>query len=155
MATLTISSPCGMPYENGSHQSPVLTAYYFGGMYEVTGNDAKKYYSFAGQTAAARATKWYRGHLCQRNINKSSALFALRRREGNRGQISQTDYGYIGQRNLDSGIGLMDYRARFYSPCIMQFVQPDTLIPNPSNPQNWNRVLCEELPLTLMIQQGM
>jgi RHS repeat-associated protein len=55
------------------------------------------------------------------------------------GNISQTDYGYTGQRNLDSGIGLMDYKARFYSPYINRFIQPDTLIPDPSNPQNWNR----------------
>jgi RHS repeat-associated protein len=35
--------------------------------------------------------------------------------------------------------GIMDYKARFYSPCIMQFIQPDTIIPDPSNPQMWNR----------------
>ena len=35
--------------------------------------------------------------------------------------------------------GIMDYKARFYSPCIMQFHQPDTLIPEPYNPQSYNR----------------
>ncbi len=39
-----------------------------------------------------------------------------------------TDYGYTGQRNLDPEIGLMDYKARFYSPYINRFIQPDTLI---------------------------
>lgn len=53
--------------------------------------------------------------------------------------ISQTDYGYTGQRNLDESIGLMDYKARFYSPYLNRFIQPDTLIPDPSNPQAWNR----------------
>jgi uncharacterized protein RhaS with RHS repeats len=38
----------------------------------------------------------------------------------NAGNITQTDYGYTGQRNLDSGIGLMDYKARFYSPCLRE-----------------------------------
>jgi hypothetical protein len=33
----------------------------------------------------------------------------------------------------------MDYRARFYSPLLNRFIQPDTLVPSPSNPQAWNR----------------
>jgi RHS repeat-associated protein len=53
--------------------------------------------------------------------------------------ISQTDYGYTGQRNLDSGIGLMDYKARFYSPYLNRFIQPDTIVPDLANPQAWNR----------------
>ncbi len=35
--------------------------------------------------------------------------------------------------------GLMDYKARFYSSYINRFLQPDTIIPDPSNPQAWNR----------------
>jgi hypothetical protein len=33
----------------------------------------------------------------------------------------------------------MDYKARFYDPYINRFIQPDTLVPNPTNPQSWNR----------------
>ncbi len=33
----------------------------------------------------------------------------------------------------------MDYRARFYSQSLGRFIQPDTIIPNPSSPQSWNR----------------
>jgi len=50
-----------------------------------------------------------------------------------------TDYGYTGQRNLDEDIGLMDYKARFYSPVLNRFIQPDSIVPNPANPQAWNR----------------
>jgi RHS repeat-associated protein len=51
-----------------------------------------------------------------------------------------TDYTYTGQRTLDPGMGgLMDYKARFYSPLLGRFTQPDTLIPDPLNPQAWNR----------------
>jgi len=50
-----------------------------------------------------------------------------------------TDYGYTGQRNLDDDLGLMDYKARFYSPVLNRFIQPDTIVPNPMNPQAWNR----------------
>jgi len=51
-----------------------------------------------------------------------------------------TDFGYTGQRQLDAGMGgLMDYKARFYSPALGRFAQPDSLIPDPANPQAWNR----------------
>ena len=51
-----------------------------------------------------------------------------------------TDFGYTGQRQLDAGMGgLMDYKARFYSPMLGRFIQPDTIIPGAANPQNWNR----------------
>ncbi len=40
-----------------------------------------------------------------------------------------------GQRDL--GMGLMDYHARFYSPGINQFTQPDSIISSPANPQRW------------------
>jgi RHS repeat-associated protein len=57
------------------------------------------------------------------------------------GTISQTDLGYTGQRNLDAqggafALGLMDYRARFYSH-LGRFVQPDTI--TPGGPQGLNR----------------
>gem|GEM_PF-5527920 len=51
-----------------------------------------------------------------------------------------TDFGYTGQRQLDAGMGgLMDYKARFYSPILGRFIQPDTIIPVAANPQSWNR----------------
>jgi RHS repeat-associated protein len=35
--------------------------------------------------------------------------------------------------------GLMDYRARFFSPALGRFLQPDSIIPDQTNPQAWNR----------------
>jgi len=40
---------------------------------------------------------------------------------------------------LDEDIGLMDYKARFYSPVLNRFIQPDSIVPDPTNPQAWNR----------------
>jgi RHS repeat-associated protein len=37
------------------------------------------------------------------------------------------------------GMGLMDYRARFYSPYITHFNQSDSIVPDPYNPQAYNR----------------
>ena len=49
-----------------------------------------------------------------------------------------TDIGYTGQRNYGD-FGLMDYNARFYSPSLGRFVQPDTIIPSLGNNQAWDR----------------
>lgn len=35
--------------------------------------------------------------------------------------------------------GLMDYDARAYDPYLNRWTQPDTIIPDPYNPQSWNR----------------
>ncbi len=53
-------------------------------------------------------------------------------------QFPITDLGYTGQRALDPGMGgLMDYHARFYSPTLGRFTQPDTITPD--GPQGLNR----------------
>lgn len=52
--------------------------------------------------------------------------------------VISTDFTYTGQRNLPN-TGLMDYKARFYSPALGRFIQSDTLIPGVANPQSWNR----------------
>ncbi|MFZ3080680.1 MAG: RHS repeat-associated core domain-containing protein [Bellilinea sp.] len=51
---------------------------------------------------------------------------------------TSTDYRYTGQRE-ESELGLYYYVARFYDPSIMQFNQPDSLIPDPYNPLDWDR----------------
>ena len=36
-------------------------------------------------------------------------------------------------------LGLVDYNARFYSPALGRFIQPDTIIPSLTHNQAWNR----------------
>jgi len=49
-----------------------------------------------------------------------------------------TSYNFTGQR-LDKQTGLLYYGARYYDPALMRFIQPDTLVPDPANPQSLNR----------------
>ncbi len=48
-----------------------------------------------------------------------------------------TPYRYTGQRQ--AATGLYFYGARWYDPAIGRFIQPDTLVPDPANPQSLNR----------------
>ncbi|MCO6452039.1 MAG: RHS repeat-associated core domain-containing protein [Caldilineales bacterium] len=62
---------------------------------------------------------------------------------------TQTQYRYSGQR-LEAGVGapspasgldrgLYFYGARWYDASLARFVQPDTIVPEPGNPQSLNR----------------
>ena len=50
-----------------------------------------------------------------------------------------TKYTYTGQYSNRSDFGLMNYNARWYDPALGRFAQADTLIPQPSDPQSWDR----------------
>lgn len=49
-----------------------------------------------------------------------------------------TPYHYTGQRE-ESSFGLYFYNARWYDPYLNHFTQPDSIVPDPYNPQDWNR----------------
>ena len=49
-----------------------------------------------------------------------------------------TDYKYTGQRE-ESEIGLYYYVPRFYDPYLNRFVQADSIVPNQTKPQAWDR----------------
>ncbi|RIK33445.1 MAG: hypothetical protein DCC55_34920, partial [Chloroflexi bacterium] len=51
-----------------------------------------------------------------------------------------TDFGFTGQRD-ESSFGLMDFNARYYSSRLGMFIQPDTIIPDPTQGYDWNRFL--------------
>ncbi|HBA92113.1 MAG TPA: hypothetical protein DCZ08_10335 [Anaerolineaceae bacterium] len=49
-----------------------------------------------------------------------------------------TDYRYTGQRS-EAEIGLYYYVARFYDPVLGRFISADSIVPEPYNPQDWDR----------------
>jgi RHS repeat-associated protein len=40
---------------------------------------------------------------------------------------------------FDSSTGLYFYNARYYDPALGRFIQPDSIVPEPGNPQSFNR----------------
>jgi len=55
-------------------------------------------------------------------------------------------YRYTGQRWEDA-IGLYFYKARWYDPARRRFIQPDSIVPEPGNPQALNRTPLFNQPL--------
>ena len=49
-----------------------------------------------------------------------------------------TDYTFTGQK-VDASAGLMYYGARYYDAAMGRFIQPDSVVPQPGNPQSLNR----------------
>jgi len=59
-------------------------------------------------------------------------------RPGLAGTGLPTDRRFTGQRE-EASLGFYDYGARQYDPALGRFLQADTLVPNPGNPQSLNR----------------
>jgi len=56
---------------------------------------------------------------------------------------------------LDDNTGLYYYNARYYDPEIGRFISPDTIVPNPANPQSLNRYsYCLNNPLKYIDPSG-
>jgi len=51
----------------------------------------------------------------------------------------QSVFGYTGEQTDPTGLVFL--RARYYSPYLNRFISPDTIIPNPTQSQSWNRYL--------------
>lgn len=67
--------------------------------------------------------------------------------------VMPTDRLYTGQRWED--LGLYDYGARMYSPRLARWVSADTMVPDPLNPQSFNRyAYVYNRPLVYIDQEG-
>jgi RHS repeat-associated protein len=65
-----------------------------------------------------------------------------------------TDYRFTGQR-FEAGLGIYAMGARWYDPYINRFLSPDTIIPDPANPQSFNRYMyCLGNPLAFVDPTG-
>jgi len=129
------------------------TSYFMGGQYELKDGAVKKYYSIAGMTVATQDASGLQYLLTDHlgstvAVTNSSGTLTSQQRYLPFGEartipnspILGTDFTYTGQRKLDDGMGgIMDYKARFYSPALGRFLQPDSIIPDQFNPQSWNR----------------
>jgi len=69
--------------------------------------------------------------------------------------LQKTTYRFTGQRYGPGGGGLYDYGARWYDSYLNRWIQPDTIIPDPGNPQDLNRyAYCRNNPLKYIDPTG-
>jgi RHS repeat-associated protein len=116
---------------------------------EVSVAGVTKYYAFGGGRVAMRTPDGvfylHPDHLGSTSL-ATTAAGAVHSRQGYypygetryAAGTLPTDFGFTGQRN-DATIGLYDYHARWYDPFIGRFISADTIVPNPGNPQDFNR----------------
>ncbi len=130
-----------------------VTTYYPGRHYnkEVNGTTERtqKFYQAAGQTIAVRTNgdlKWILSdHLGSTSVtanangtwNSELRYTPYGETRYNSG-LTPSDYRYTGQLQ-QAELGLYYYVARWYDPYLNQFIQPDTIVPDPYSPQDWNR----------------
>jgi RHS repeat-associated protein len=64
-----------------------------------------------------------------------------------------SSYGFTGE--WADSTGLLHLRARYYSPYLNQFIQPDPILPDPYVPADWNRyIYARNNPANLMDPSG-
>ncbi|MBK6713503.1 MAG: peptidoglycan DD-metalloendopeptidase family protein [Chloroflexi bacterium] len=112
-------------------------------------------YSLAGQAIATRVNGDPEGHdglyyLYSDHLGSASALVTSGGQKVNEtrylpfggyrsgGPNAITDRGFTGQKeNME--LGLLYYNARYYAPGLGRFLSADSIVPNPTNPQSYNR----------------
>ncbi len=126
------------------------TTVFLGDVVEIDPAGAHTRYIFAGnQRIAARVGSTYRyyhsDHLGSTSIVTDDAGAIIERAEyapygklTNHSGSANVAHKFTGQRS-DSNTGLYFYHARYYDPQIGRFIQPDSIVQDPSDPQTLNR----------------
>jgi RHS repeat-associated protein len=125
---------------------------YVGGLYEVdktssgTVTKTTVYYPLAG-AMRMNGTLYYmlKDHLgsasvltdASGNVLGENRYYAFGETRLSTGTIL-TDKLFTGQRAM-TDLGIYHYQSRFYSPKLGRFLSADTIVPNPANPQDYNR----------------
>jgi len=128
-----------------------LTTVYIGDYYEwrndSTTTTQVKYYYANGQRIAMRSNgtlTWLLGdHLGSTTITaEANGTLATEQKYTAWGQTRSgsvtTDRQYTGQIS-EAQLGIYFYNARYYDPYLNHWTQPDTIVPDPYNPQDWDR----------------
>jgi len=126
-----------------------VTTTYIGKVYECVGGSCSKYI-FAGGTRvamknAANTYYYHQDHLGSSSIITDSSCAKVEEIYyypfgGTRIDTGSTDLNHkYTSQELDSETGFYYYNARYYDPELGRFISPDPIVPDPTNPQAFNR----------------
>ena len=126
------------------------TTYFVGAHYEVANGVVTKYY-YAGSQRIAMRTNGTLNYLLGDHLGSTSlttdanGYLVSEMRYKAWGEVryasgtTSTKYQYTGQASYEADFGLYYYGARWYDFYLNHFTQPDTIVPDPYNPQDWDR----------------
>jgi RHS repeat-associated protein len=129
----------------------LTTTYYVGDHFERVNGITNAYYCHAGQRIAMRQGNTLYWLLTDYLGSTSTLIAATSTLTGELrykaygdaryawGITTTTKYHFTGQRE-ESIIGLYFYNTRWYDAALGRFVQTDSVVPSPGNPQNLNRL---------------
>lgn len=109
-----------------------ITKHYYAGAMQVAVRDSTLYFILVDHLGSPVVTTYSGG---SRTADLKYLPYGLDRYEYG---TQRTDYRFTSQRVEDS-VDLYFYGARWYDPVVGRFLQPDTIIPEPGNPQALNR----------------
>jgi RHS repeat-associated protein len=123
-----------------------VTTYRISPLMDRTNGSDTYYYWFAGRRIAVRSSAGlsylYADNLGSTMVTSGAAvsdeLYTPWGTARDMSQQAAVPYRYTGQRE-EAALGLYDYGARWYDPSIGRFIQADTIVPQPGNPQSLNR----------------
>jgi len=141
------------------------TTFYISANFEVVDGEPVKYI-FAGNLRIARVTASEKDYFHKDHLGSSTVMTddtgtpfeasefmpfgKLRDHIG----TEVTDYKFTDQE-LDNSTNLYNYNARMYDPVIGRFISPDSIVPNPFDPQSLNRYsYCLNNPLIYVDPSG-
>ena len=134
-ASLTpTATPSRTPTATPNVGSVVTKYYYLGGQRVAMRKDGVLYYLLSDHLGSTSVITDQSGNVVSRQFYKPYG-----EPRWSTGTLP-TDRRFTGQRSEEAGLGsLYDYGARFYSPALGRFLSPDTIVPEPGNPQSLNR----------------
>ncbi len=100
------------------------------------------YYAYADHLGSIAAWSWTGGTLIPGSLARYEPYGGYRTVPGTNVNPGISDWGFTGHRMNNTNVndlGLIYMNARYYLPEVGRFISPDSIVPDPQNPQSFNR----------------
>lgn len=132
-----------MPFLSSQDLSPepgqVWKSYYYSGSAQIAmwvldnaGGESGVIYLYADHLGSISVAAGENG------IETSKSYYKPWGEQRGSSEVSETTFGFTGQRK-ETGLNLYFYQSRWYDPSMMKWLTPDTVIPDPNNPLDYDR----------------